>query len=213
MPRENGRIRIYSEGPLELPLVRAYLADFEYAYNGYLAFETAIDAAQRVSQHIPYPLSVDSLDPIWIPLRFRRRSVLARSWPPTPDDLASAVPRADRLLVKSVQLSSPGFWEFIGKLNPLEVFRQYLNDRHERRKDHEYRESAEERRLALENLERENDVLRERIAIARDLGATDRDLAPLLNELVYRPLQALDQHQDRNVIEYVDVEKYEDPKH
>ena len=30
---------------------------------------------------------------------------------------------------------SPGFWEFLGSLNPLEVIRRYLNDRHERAKD------------------------------------------------------------------------------
>jgi hypothetical protein len=93
----------------------------------------------------------------------------------------------------------------LGALNPLEVLRQYLSDRHERRKDREYRESAEQRRLALENLSLENKVLSERVKIAKELGATDRDLAPLLNGLVFNPLVSLDRHQDRGIIEYAEV--------
>lgn len=133
-----------------------------------------------------------------------------RGWSPTPEEVASLVPHSERLVLKAAQLSSPGYWDFLGKLNPLEVIRHYLNDRHERRKDRDYRESAEARRLRLENLKLENQVLRERIEIARGLGATERDLAPLLNELVYRPLQALDRHQDRNVLEYAEVEETDD---
>lgn len=45
----------------------------------------------------------------------------------------------------------------------------------------------------------------ERIKIAKELGATEQDLAPLLNELVFRPLRALDRHQDRGVIEHAEV--------
>ena len=63
-------------------------------------------------------------------------------------------------------------------MNPLEVVRKYLNDRHERRKDRDYRERAEERRLQLENLQTENEVLEQRIKIAKELGATENDLAP-----------------------------------
>lgn len=104
-----------------------------------------------------------------------------------------------------MRLGSPGSWEFLGKLNPLEVLRQYLNDRHERRKDREYRELAEERRLLLENLSLENKVVSERVKIAKELGATDHDLAPLLNTLVYRPLMALDRHQDHDVISIAEI--------
>ena len=103
------------------------------------------------------------------------------------------------------RLQSPGFWEFLGRLSPLEVVRQYLADRHERRKDREYREAEEKRRLRLENELLENRVMRERIGIARDLGATKKDLAPLLNELVFKPLQQLDQFQDRGLIETAEL--------
>jgi hypothetical protein len=54
-------------------------------------------------------------------------------------------------------------------------------------------------------------VLASRIQIAKELGATERDLAPLLNELVYRPLSALDAHQDKNLIEQAEIPRL--PRH
>lgn len=93
----------------------------------------------------------------------------------------------------------------MGALNPFEVFRKYLSDRHERRKDRDYRESAEERKLILENLSTETRVISERVRLAREMGATDRDLAPLLNELIYKPLVALDRYQDKGVIEDAEI--------
>ncbi|MBV9512110.1 MAG: hypothetical protein JO303_17700 [Caulobacteraceae bacterium] len=120
------------------------------------------------------------------------------------------IPDAERLILAAVDIASPGVWEFLGSLHPLEVLRRYLNDRHERRKDRDYRETAEQRRLHLENLKLEDGIIADRIRLAREMGATDRDLAPLLNALVNRPLAALDKHQDRQLIgaaEMADVKK------
>ena len=128
---------------------------------------------------------------------------LLRSGPS--DDLAAGVPYPDRLVLAGVRLNSPGFWDFLGALNPLEVIRKYLNDRHERRQDRDYRESAEKRRLTLENLKLENEVIAERVKLAKDLGATDRHLASMLDQLVHQPLLALDRHQDRGVIENAEI--------
>jgi hypothetical protein len=122
-----------------------------------------------------------------------------------PEAVASAVLARDRLVLRRARFESPGFWEFLGTLNPLEVLRQYLNDRHERRKDGSYREAAEARRLELENRLLENRVIRERMEMARQLGASDADLAPLLNELVYRPLRALNRAQDEGIIEVAEL--------
>jgi hypothetical protein len=55
--------------------------------------------------------------------------------------------------------------------------------------------------LELENNLLENRVIQERIEIARHLGATEQDLAPLLNEFVYRPLRELDRLQDEGIID------------
>jgi hypothetical protein len=189
-----------------------YLGDLRHAYSSVLVFETVIDGMKRTAREFPirgYPFG---FPPGW-PLLPRRSIQAVREWPVGGEEIASLVPISEQLVLSAVQLASPGFWEFVGKLNPLEVLRQYLNDRHERRKDREYRESAEQRRLSLENLSLENKVISERVKLAKDLGATDRDLAPLLTALVYKPLSALDRHQDHNVIERAElVERGSDHK-
>jgi len=122
------------------------------------------------------------------------------------------LPVADRLTLSSVELHSPGFWEFLGKLSPLEVLREYLKDRHERRKDREYREPAEAHRLELENqrLELENqrlalDVLERKLSLHRGFGATSEELAPILHALVFSPLDKLAQVQDKGLIKAVEL--------
>jgi hypothetical protein len=198
-----GALRVHGHGEVEVDLVVEYLADFTHAYNSILVFDTALDDMER--QYSRYPNLVYVSDP-WF-LVGRRGSRLGRGWIHTREEIASLVPASERLILAGVELHSPGAWDFLGKLNPLEVIRQYLNDRHERRKDHEYRESAEARRLKLENLRLENEVIAGRVKLAKEMGATERDLAPLLNELVYRPLGMLDRHQDRGVIERADPPK------
>lgn len=190
----HGVIKLYGQGNIEVEMVYSYLADLEHAYNSIFVFES-------IDPHY-FPMSL-----FLLPYRGRRLRFIRfiQDWPPSPKEIASLVPIRDRLVMVGVSLSSPGFWEFLGSLNPLEVIRQYLNDRHERRKDREYRESAEARRLELENLKLENEVLKERIKILKELGIEDRDLAPLLNELVFRPLRALGYYQDRGVIERAEI--------
>ena len=199
MPQK-GCIRIYGQGEIEVERVIQYLADLKQAYGAILMFENAIDNIRRADRDFPYRGYPFAFLMGW-PLAPRRSVQTARLWLPGPEEIAAFISVSDELLLSATRLASPGFWEFVGKLNPLEVIRQYLNDRHEWRKDREYRETSERRRLALENLSLENKVLSERVKIAKELGATDRDLAPLLKALVYKPLQALDRHQDDDVIE------------
>jgi hypothetical protein len=154
-------------------------------------------AAQRFDPFFPRAPFASKLTWAWPPYL---------SWPPTPQAIASLVPASEQLVLAAVELSSPGAWEFLGSLNPLEVIRKSVNDAHERRKDREYRESAERRRLDLENIQAENEALAGRIRIAKELGATDADLAPLLNELVRKPLADLRIRQDQGVIEDAELE-------
>ncbi|HUI14051.1 MAG TPA: hypothetical protein VL048_11355 [Xanthobacteraceae bacterium] len=120
-------------------------------------------------------------------------------------ELETFIPLAERLTLQRVSLSSPGEWDFIGALNPLEVIRKSLNDHHERRKDREYREAAESERLKLENERLKTQVLREKVKLAKELGATDADLAPLLNKLVHEPLRALGSHQTVGLIDTAEL--------
>lgn len=203
---EKGHLRVHGHGEVEVEFVTAYLADLRHAYNSIVVFDAAVEGYRRAHRDFPYPFYF-ALFTLPSPRRLGRQG---REWPPTAEEISSLVPHSEQLLLAAVRLHSPGFWEFVGKLNPLEVIRQYLNDRHERRKDREYRETAEARRLKLQNLELENRVIAERVQLAKQLGATERDLAPLLNELVYRPLTGLDRHQDRGVIERAEVPRLPD---
>jgi hypothetical protein len=194
MPEE-ARLRINGHGQVEVELVTAYLFDLKHAYDSILVFESVVEGMGRV----PWPRL--SMVFGW-PVASRRGPKYTPGWPPTPKQVASFVPRKQQLVLSAVNLASPGFWEFLGTLNPLEVLRQYLNDRNERRKDREYRDSAEKTRLFFENVILKSKAISSAVKVAReDLGATDEDLAPLLNELIYRPLANLDRHQDKHLIE------------
>jgi hypothetical protein len=54
------------------------------------------------------------------------------------------------LTLTAANLHSPGFWEFAGSLNPLGQARGYLNERHERCKDKDFRNDIERQKLLAE---------------------------------------------------------------
>jgi hypothetical protein len=198
------RFRIHGHGQVEIELIAAYLTDLEYAYNSILAFGIVTDSMGRALQQLTLVKPPFGLFFGW-PLSSRQTAKFASNWPPTAKHVASIVPRSQQLVLSSVNLGSPGFWEFLGALNPLEAIRKYLNDGHERRKDRDYRESAERRRLNIENFARESEAILAHCEKLKQFGVTNEDLAPLLNELIYRPLAALDHYQDKDVIENAEV--------
>ena len=176
---------------MEVEWIYEYLKDFEICYNSICTFDSIFETKKRL-----YDLTVPGQPMIESDLI-------------TPHMLQKhggsyTVGISDRLVLKGVFLQSPGFWDFLGKLNPLEVIRQYLNDRHERKKDTDFRNNAEETRLRLENMRLENKVLNERLQIAEKIGYSKDDLEPLFASLVAVPLEKLDSHQDRNVIEHAE---------
>jgi len=78
------------------------------------------------------------------------------------EEISKYVPKADRLFLNRVSMSSPGFWEFIGKWNIFEQLRFYLNERHERQKDREFRSEFEikHNNLTIEYIEHQHRILR-----------------------------------------------------
>lgn len=119
--------------------------------------------------------------------------------------------------MQAIEVGSPDFWAFVGKLNPLEVIRQWVQDAHERRKDREYKEPAEARKLELDNemkrVEIEDrelanelkkiEIFDRKIGIAKQLGATDEDLAPMVRNLFYKPLKRLERFNDSTTLSKV----------
>jgi len=86
----------------------------------------------------------------------------------------------DVLLIGSVQFESPGFWEFLGTLNPLDQLRKYVQDRHERKKDVAYRNEMERRKLQNENELLETELFRNRVSALREAGYTAQEVRRLM---------------------------------
>jgi hypothetical protein len=97
------------------------------------------------------------------------------------------VPSKDRVLIKAVEFSSPGFWEFLGKLVIWETARKYINDCDERRKDREWREKQQKDAGDIENVSKLLDVA-ERL---KAMGHPDSVVNGVINRYVMAPLDRL----------------------
>lgn len=213
----HGILRIHAHGEVPVTAIREYLAAIEHAYNSSLVFDQLISQASQIHEalranqrDIEYQRRRDRSQrwdkstgnlPLKGQLQLPISAMLWQSWwPPDPSKISAFVPEEQKLKLKSVVLQSPGFWDVIGKWNPLEILRLSLNDRHERSKDKDYRNLAEARKLELENKMLENRLIAEKIAILRDLGATQTDISVLKSQLLGQPLQELGRFQERGLI-------------
>lgn len=190
-----GQLTIHTHRGGLVSEARQFLADLEAAYTALLMLEGALWGPKRLSRYLPPEV-------YWELGAYAGSSGIEdRTLHP------SAVLPEFRLNVSRIRIESPGFWEFLGSLNPLQQIREYLNDRHKRRQDRDFREAAEAERLRLENdilqrtvWEKENAVLRDRVRVLRELGYTDDDIRQLIWSTVGRPLAQLGRHQDSNLI-------------
>jgi hypothetical protein len=183
----------------------SFLADIQTAYENLFALKLKIEEAELRYEKLEYSWrSKPRRPPALNPTRNVRDIVL-------PDK---------RLVIDKVKIESPGGWEFLGSLNPLQQIREYLKDRHERRKDKEWREAEEQRQMSLENSKREqevrrlelentkveNSILSEQISLLESRGYSDEQINRLLNAHYYKPLALLDVHVNSRLIESTDVE-------
>jgi hypothetical protein len=170
----------------------------ENAYNGVLVFQRTLDALGTWQREFVVFHDVRPVFGFWPTL-----VVASKSGKPvalSSDTFDSLVGRQQRLVLERARLESPGSWDIAGIGAALEVIRKFVNDRHERRKDKEYRAPLERERLATENDVLRTKALQDRISLAKSLGATDEDLAPLVNQLLFKPLDELARFQDRGLI-------------
>jgi len=192
VPEETGRLRIVAERGGTIAEISAFLSDLE---NAYLALYTLYTFDKLWRRFLPE---------IWLGLGYPFQPFGQAGFVPLGAD---ALPPNARLTLERVRIESPGFWEFLASLNPLQQIREYLNDRHRRRQDREFREASEKERLELENelirrqiAERDNAILRERIAILREAGCSDADIDRLIWVSLGAPLSRLGRHQDTRLI-------------
>ncbi|MDZ8078807.1 MAG: hypothetical protein RMX35_06855 [Nostoc sp. DcaGUA01] len=119
---------------------------------------------------------------------------------PSEEKIASLVPVEHKLKLQKVNINSPGFWELLENLNPLQFIREYLKDNHERKKDRKYREEDEEKLGDLQIEFKRIEIIEKKIEIIQKLGATDDDISVLKNELLNKPFKQLSAFQDTNLI-------------
>ncbi len=199
-------LRIHGIGGVPVDQVQTFLSDISNSYNSIYVFDATITRlvsdARTAREFLPdfFALSRRRYFGEFLASRFYLQEHLPYSIPPR-----DMVPVGNHLLLHSVSLRSPGFWDFVGKLNPLEVIRLYLNDRHERRKDREYREDAEREKLRLENELLRSKAFEARLKFLRELGMTDEELAPIKNRLIHEPLDALGIAQARRLISSAEI--------
>jgi hypothetical protein len=193
-------LRIYGNGEVLVEDIYQYLNALEKAYNSAYVFNQIVEEAQEISrfyegQRPPIPLK----NLLWM-----------NWWPPNAEKVKSFVPKSERLKLVGVELHSPGFWDFLGKLNPLEVIREYLQDHHEREKDRKYRNREEEEKLRLENEKRRIENGKARLEVFKDMGATNEQLLVVAEQLLIEPQKQLNQYQDQKIITGADIVDFDD---
>jgi hypothetical protein len=129
---------------------------------------------------------------------------------PSDEEVVRLIFPDEHLILRAAQISSPGYWKFEGVSSVLEVIRQWMCDHHERKKDKDYRNRADEERSSLENELLKYKVIQERVKILTDLGAHEADLAPLIDQLIYSPLSGITVCQDRGLLGAAQIEPDED---
>ena len=168
--------------------IRAYLEVVEDAYNNLYALDIIIDRAREISNDAGNASGYG-----------KRKKPNFRSLKPL-KGVDNLILPEDKLLLSSIVIQSPGIWEFLGSLNPLEVMRNYLNDRHERKKDVNYRESLERERLILENERLRTQTIQDYANLLRDLNVPEEQIRPVLAEHGFNALSRLNSFQDGNLI-------------
>jgi hypothetical protein len=189
--------------------VSGFLSDMDDAYRALYSLSmmhlgSSPDLFERFLFDGPYP-----------PRRMMEylfRSGFSRSFESDSKSLATEQIEPEyRLEIRRVLIQSPGFWEFVGGLNPLQQLREFLNDRHERRKDQEYREQSEKDRLRLDNEILEQTLVKQKLENAREQFSMMREFGPYeidereLKQIIWQKvgpsISKLGQHQDTKLIE------------
>jgi hypothetical protein len=197
--KRSGQLRIKGLRGGNATEIADFMMNIDSAYNALLLFDVKLSQLRNEAEFwrrfgpFPFPIGATAF---WEGRQSDKRYA------------ASDIPPNQRLSLDRVSIRSPGFWEFIGSLNPLQQLREYLNDRHERRKDREYRELAERDRLELENelirtqiTEKRLGIIREQISSAREFGFSEENLHRLAWSQLGEPLAKLGRHQDQGLIQ------------
>jgi len=138
------------------------------------------------------------------------------------------LPEFKNLKIEKMAISSPGFWEVLGSFNPLSQIRDFLNDRHNRKKDLEFRNRQEEKvadiQIQRQEFELNKDkekkeielmllkfqLTKEAIGVIQMSNLPDEKKIEIVEEFIITPLFKLASFQDSGLISI--MEKVEQSK-
>ena len=185
-------LKIHTDKLGDIREIIRYLQALEQAYNHLYAFVFIVEDAKRRHQEL------NEGGYSW---RDKRplKNIITVSKP------QEVVLPEDRLQIKSIAITSPGFWEFLGNINPLEIIRKYLCDRHERKKDIAYRNRQEEERGEHENEKLRTQVVGEQIKLLKELGVPEEKIRKAVFDHVLKPLGSLETVQDKELIRDAEI--------
>lgn len=184
--------------------VSNFLYDIEYAYNSIYTFLLIVDSWQEDSEKRIKALYkkfryIENeskgfhrfyMDELYT-IEGRKFNILENY---QKIDFKHVVSDSDKLVLSKVNIQSPGFWEFVGSLNPLEVLRNFLNDRHERSKDNQYQNAINEALGVAAVKKAENEVISQRIEILKNAGFSEIEIREFVHKAIVEPLNKLDGH-------------------
>jgi len=189
----NKRLRINTKKLGDIRDIIQYLQVLEKAYNHLYAFEFIISDVKRRHKKLnesSYSLKGTNKPVRTIPIIRKPEEVVL------PDD---------RIQITSIVIKSPGFWEFLGNINPMEVIRKYLCDRHERKKDNDYRNKQKKERGRLENEKLRTQIVQKKVKILQDAGVPEERIRKALLEHVIKPLGELDTIQNMSLVASAEI--------
>jgi len=212
MATETTTLRIKAERLGTVSEVKNLLADLENAYNSIYAFDFLVDSViydrernfrqlderfhrmrrywKEFSNRKDFPHDPFFYELFWEDNLNRQQYILPSLLElQSKIDIEKIILPNDRLVISKVNIQSPGFWEFLGGLNPLQQIREYIKDRQE----------EELGDLSIE--EKRNNIINQRIDMLKKLGYSDIEIRQLVTAMVITPLKELDKHQDNGQIE------------
>jgi hypothetical protein len=181
-PPQNRALRVHGTRLGQVREIADLLRDLEAAYNGIYVFDSLVSTVK--GDEVGYRSRGDAST---FKLVGRTR-------------VASFILPQDQLRLTKVEFQSPGFWEFAGSLNPLEVMRKWAQDRHDRKKDQDFRNALTAEKMRLENEKLKIEVVREKVDLLRQAGVPDDKIRTALTQYLVEPLGRLERHQDADLI-------------
>jgi hypothetical protein len=189
---ERGTVRINIERGATVSEFKSFLDDLEHAYLAISALPSRRDW-RHLERRLDFPFEFFGAG--FFALRHTERMGSTDTFPP------------DLLEITKIKIQSPGWIELLASFNPLQQIREYLKDRHERKKDKEWRWESEKMRAmaeldVLKNQARHGETvaIREFYGLLKDMDVRQDEIDKIIWERIGAPLSRLARHQDSGLL-------------